>query len=177
MRMKIKLQPCNYEQPTLPPWEGASKPGTAAVGDFCAAALHCSARGRRLSQSSLHRMAGQNRAAGTPVAERTRDAARKVSIAKRTFCGVVLYGCGLGGGRQKVSSSEESSSQALSSRGLTMRLFSALQIHQPTLLCSHAGWHTASGEKTQHTASDNSVSRALQGFLFKHTSRLTKMLA
>lgn len=86
--------------------------------------------------------------------------------------------------RQKVASSEMSSSQALSSRGLMMRLLSPLSAWhspadscQPALLCSHAGWHTASGGKTQHTTGNSSVSRALRGSLFKHTSRLTKMLA
>lgn len=47
-------------------------------------------------------MARQSKAAGTPVAEGTRDAARRVSIAKRPFCGRDLEWMQAGGTGRKL---------------------------------------------------------------------------
>lgn len=85
--------------------------------------------------------------------------------------------------RKKVASSEVSSSQALSSRGLMMRLLSPVCLAQPcrfmsasTALLTCRVAHSIRREDTAH-GNNSSVSRALRGSLFKHTSRLTKMLA
>lgn len=131
MRMKIRSQSCYEDQPTLPPWEEASQPRAAqAQGIFCCSVtVFCG--GCRLSQSRLRGAACQGKAAGTPVAEGTRDSNGRVRIIKRPF-----YASGLEW--LWVSSSEGSGSQALSSRGPMMRhLKRSLQIHSSQRQFAH----------------------------------------